>query len=326
MPDRIRYRKLPGHRRGFIRGSSVWLGPDHLLAVHSLRFREEYKRYYFRDIQAITIARAPRFHLSTRAAFIGYWWVVAFAALFRVPHGMQAVSAIGIALIAAWVYVSALCSCTCKIHTAVSQDRLPSVYRTWVARRFLQAVETHVYAIQGRLEQPLPDLEAVPIGPAKTSTVNAPSPMTMPPLPPRQRALSFPLLTGLLLANSLWNWLQIREVVPGSSLVSNGAALLEIVVAILIVVQHQRQKAGAAQQKLAIATLLGIGLFFYGTFMWAAVAAGIRTATRQAVDTAPMTHLSAQLNFAATLVLGLAGLAILILDKPASQEQGGRIS
>ena len=45
MADRIHYRKLPGHRRGFFRSSSAWLGPDYLLAVNSIRFREEYKRY-----------------------------------------------------------------------------------------------------------------------------------------------------------------------------------------------------------------------------------------------------------------------------------------
>ena len=58
-------RKLPGRRRGFLFGSSVWMGPDHLLLVKSARFREDYKRFYFRDIQAIVTAGAPRFHLST---------------------------------------------------------------------------------------------------------------------------------------------------------------------------------------------------------------------------------------------------------------------
>ena len=27
------YRKLPGRRRGFLKGASVWLGPDQILAV-----------------------------------------------------------------------------------------------------------------------------------------------------------------------------------------------------------------------------------------------------------------------------------------------------
>ena len=71
------YRKLPGRRRGLIRGASVWLGPDHLLAVRSWRFREEYKRYYLREVQAIVVANAMRFHVSTRAIAIAAMWLIA---------------------------------------------------------------------------------------------------------------------------------------------------------------------------------------------------------------------------------------------------------
>src|SRR5580658_7114351 len=64
------YRKLPGKRRGFLNVSSVWAGPDHLLLVRGSRFREEYKRFYYRDVQAIAVARGPRFHLSTRSGLL----------------------------------------------------------------------------------------------------------------------------------------------------------------------------------------------------------------------------------------------------------------
>src|SRR5919108_843136 len=40
--------------------SSLWLGKDHLLNIDSNRFTEEYKRFYFRDIQAITIRKTKR--------------------------------------------------------------------------------------------------------------------------------------------------------------------------------------------------------------------------------------------------------------------------
>ena len=77
-PDAGQYRKLPGHRRGFLRGASLWLGSDHLLSVKSLRFREEYKRFYLRDVQAIVVAQCPRFHLSTRSSAIACLWVAVF--------------------------------------------------------------------------------------------------------------------------------------------------------------------------------------------------------------------------------------------------------
>ena len=37
MTNDARYRKLPG-RRGLFGGASLWLGPDHLLSVKSVRF------------------------------------------------------------------------------------------------------------------------------------------------------------------------------------------------------------------------------------------------------------------------------------------------
>src|SRR5213593_2882508 len=40
--------------------SSLWLGKDHLLNIDSNRYTEEYKRFYFRDIQSITIRKTKR--------------------------------------------------------------------------------------------------------------------------------------------------------------------------------------------------------------------------------------------------------------------------
>jgi len=59
------YRKLPG--RGFRKRSllevsrmlcTLWLGKDHLLLVDSLGgYSEDYKRFYYRDIQALIIRK-----------------------------------------------------------------------------------------------------------------------------------------------------------------------------------------------------------------------------------------------------------------------------
>ena len=40
--------------------ASLWLGPDHLLCVDTNGYSETYKRFYFRDIQAITIRESAR--------------------------------------------------------------------------------------------------------------------------------------------------------------------------------------------------------------------------------------------------------------------------
>ncbi len=48
------YQRLPGKKKGFLIGHhTLWQGPDHLLQIYSRLGVEDYKRFYFNDIQAI---------------------------------------------------------------------------------------------------------------------------------------------------------------------------------------------------------------------------------------------------------------------------------
>jgi len=317
----VRYRKLPGHRRGFLRSSSVWLGPDHLLAVTSLRFREEYKRYHLRDIEGIVIANRPRFHLSTRAAVVGVLWLFQFPAWYAAPHGPAIVGAIGVALAAAWIYISAACSCTCRIHTAVSQDSLPSVYRTWTARKFLLAVEAEISKVQGVLDKSIREIDMDGIGIGESAEPVA----SLDPIPspqPTRVALSFYLLLAAMFADAFWHWFNLQHPLRWARFVSSPLGLSEIGLAIFVLVQYRQKRGRPAQQKLAIATLIATGLVFYGSIIGTAGYTAARTAaTRpQLVDTQPIVRFTEQINFGITLVLGISGLAILFLDKPAEPE------
>src|SRR5262252_7141323 len=40
--------------------SSLWLGKDHLLVIDSSGYTETYKRFHFRDIQALVLCRTDR--------------------------------------------------------------------------------------------------------------------------------------------------------------------------------------------------------------------------------------------------------------------------
>jgi len=61
------YRRLPG--KGLKRGSlisftriraTLYAGKDHLLSVYNSVYEEEYRRYYYKDIQALVIRKTPR--------------------------------------------------------------------------------------------------------------------------------------------------------------------------------------------------------------------------------------------------------------------------
>ena len=52
--EKSSYKRLPGKKKGFLIGyHTLWLGDDHLLQIYSRLGVEDYKRYYFDDLQAI---------------------------------------------------------------------------------------------------------------------------------------------------------------------------------------------------------------------------------------------------------------------------------
>src|SRR5580693_8418278 len=132
-----RYRRLPGRRRGIGSSSSLWLGSDHILLVKSSWFRERYKRFYLRDIQAITVARCPRFYVSWPVLALALiWFLPGLGMLFASSKTQMAWGAGAIVIVFGWLAVSLATSCRCRLYTAVSHDDLPSLYRIWTARRF----------------------------------------------------------------------------------------------------------------------------------------------------------------------------------------------
>jgi len=334
VADRIAYKKLPGHRRGFFRGSSVWLGPDHLLLVKSMRFREEYKRFYFRDIQGIVIARKPRFHISTRSAWLGSLWLIALAMFYRASNGQPVIWSIAAVLILAWIYISAAASCTCRIFTAVSRDDLPSVYRTWVARRFLRAVEPRIQAAQAAWESvPAEALEEQQLGPREApspeaAAVETPAPTTgvVKADPDRglsPHAVSFYCLLAGLLADAATQALTLYRNVVFAPKFASAMALLVVAGAVLVLVQYRRRKVRRGQQRLAIAALVSMGLLYYVRFVALGALAGARAAaTKQAVSVDYMAGgpLAGQIEMGVTLLLGLAGIALLFAGRMEKSE------
>lgn len=56
----MKYKRLAGRKRGLGKQYALWLGDDHLLAVESTGYSEEYTRYYLKDIQALITRRTAR--------------------------------------------------------------------------------------------------------------------------------------------------------------------------------------------------------------------------------------------------------------------------
>jgi hypothetical protein len=151
--EKIQYRRLPGKLRGIFHTASLWLGDDHLLAVSGWRFTEDYKRFYYRDIQAVVMTYAPRFVvpvpwlLAVLAAGITALFASGASVSWLVDGCIALLVVLGLYLL----IVNLTQSCRCRVQTAVSREELPSLYRMWTARKALAILERRIAEVQGTL-------------------------------------------------------------------------------------------------------------------------------------------------------------------------------
>jgi hypothetical protein len=136
-------------------GQRLWLGADHLLVITSQFLTERYKRFYFPDIQALTITRT-----STGVVFNAVFAVV--AALFAVWAGaaylalewdlvpVSILSGISV-LFLLLLGLNALLgpTCNCYLYTAVHFEEIYCLGRLRRARRVLGLLRTVIEPVQG---------------------------------------------------------------------------------------------------------------------------------------------------------------------------------
>jgi hypothetical protein len=318
-----RYRKLPGSRRGIFRGGSLWLAPDHLLAVRSMRFREEYKRFYLRDVQAIVIAAVPRFHVSTLEILIAVLWLSLWLG-FRDSSPWAPIVLWTAALGAAgtWLYVSVACSCRCCICTAVSWDEIPSVYRSWTARRFLREVNPVISTLQGVLQGDWPEaLETQHVGPPGNMPAQPGKGIAPPRTGLRVRTMITDLFIGTLLADAAVHAALLAYRSTALQWTGYTLNVVEVTVACAIFLQAHRKQIKPAMRRLAIATLMVLGGLYYARPLLAGLAESAKTQTRghivvsSGLISLPASRLFHQVEIGANVILAMAGLAILLMDR-----------
>ncbi len=174
---------------------SLWLGADHLLGVDSGGFTENYKRFYFRDIQAIMIEKT-----KTGQIWNYIWGVAVFITLVsaianRSPgplsqwNGDDAVGTIvfgGFATLFALFFVINLLlgpTCKCYLRTAVQIEEIPSLRRLHRARKILERIRPLITTAQGGGLSPQIIAEKMR-APAQPPAATAAAPAESPDLPP----------------------------------------------------------------------------------------------------------------------------------------------
>ena len=154
MKSPIKYQRLPGHGWTWTGPARLWLGEDHVLLVLNHCFHERYRRFFFADIQAVTVCR-------THA---GKVWTAVWAMMFlffggialMVPAGVATVVLASMAAPFGLLLLGNIAlgpTCSCYVWTAVQTERVSAITRVRTARKFLERVQPKITEAQG---QPTP--------------------------------------------------------------------------------------------------------------------------------------------------------------------------
>jgi hypothetical protein len=145
------YRKLRGRSSKMGATCRLWLADDHLLSVRSSGYTEDYKRFFFRDIQAIVISQTFTDKVysvifgticvvcTPLAATQGPGWNIFWGTLFVIFAALLGVNI--------WRGPTA----NCKIRTAVQTEELPSLNRLRLAEEVVRQIKPLIEQAQGRL-------------------------------------------------------------------------------------------------------------------------------------------------------------------------------
>jgi hypothetical protein len=157
------YRRLPGRKAGFLSYCRLWLGADHLLLVRTTGFSEEYKRFYFRDIQAVVIRKTKRhkiwgwmfgilFGLCAVVLIVGFFDMSGRSIQSSDIFGLIVWGAPAVACLA-FLYLNFVFGpgCICHIRTAVQTEELSPLKRFRTARKVLESLKPSIEKAQGPL-------------------------------------------------------------------------------------------------------------------------------------------------------------------------------
>ena len=313
------YVKLPGRRRSLWNGSSLWMGSDHILLVRTHWFREEYRRFHLRDIQAIVTAKCPNYFVSGPMVLLGIAWL--FGGMFATvgPPGSGIIWLIGaLAMVATWLGLSLGSSCRCRLYTAVSSEELPSLYRTWTARRFLETVRPQIEAVQGSVSGDWAQAEASAVGPAIPGGAPevSPGPMIYPEQAPAKQIIghtwvSDVLVVSLLVA-AIEDFLTVRMASRLWTTVAMVLLLVQLSAAVAVLIQSRRRAISTGLKNIAMTALILLAVMFYiQNFTYTFVATVNQVPVANKTVPAPMITIH-YIEDAILAVLGLIGAALTV--------------
>ncbi|HSY19496.1 MAG TPA: hypothetical protein VK815_14230 [Candidatus Acidoferrales bacterium] len=157
------YRQLKPGGAGLFGVSTFWLAPDHLLVVEVSGYVEKYRRFYFRDIQALIVQQTS----------LRLWWSLGLGACITVLLGILMLVTLGSSSAdpaTVGVFIAfMLClgvpllinilrgpTCTVSVRTAVQTQKIPNLTRRNKAGKLVELLKSAIAAAQEAPPAPAP--------------------------------------------------------------------------------------------------------------------------------------------------------------------------
>jgi hypothetical protein len=316
MTTGSQYRRLPGRSGLFIR-NALWMQPDHVLRVRRYPFSEEYRRYYFTDIQSIVLTELP-----STGAYYGYAIAAALVLIAgALASALHYVLAVLCVLMALPVFLISLRrrNCAFFLKTLVSTEELPSLRRINAAHRSVAMLKAEIQRVQGELSPETLDTQRASIGPSAAAAVK--------PDIPHYDGLVHWILFGLVLvrgviaaivvAGRLYGW----QLSMFAGALSAGVLLMALIAAVK---QYKTDLARGVRRLVyavlgwyALSTVASLAVSIYIGILFGSKGPRTPIDTSAVLEHPAMRYLQFS-NVAALLLIGCAGLILLWLHQGAT--------
>jgi hypothetical protein len=150
----VAYTRLPG-KKGFFHKFTLWLAEDHILAVESNYYTEIYKRFYFKDFQALIVRKTDSLSLITGiiAAIMCVFLIILLAGIARHNRGLTIFASVFLLSLTIKLAVHLIrgTTCACHLKMPLAVHELPSLCRMKYARLVLEQLTPLVQKFQGTM-------------------------------------------------------------------------------------------------------------------------------------------------------------------------------
>jgi hypothetical protein len=284
-PDMARkerkYKRMPGRPFAPFEVRSLWQGPDHLLWVETVFFKEYYKRFSYADIQSIILQRT-----DAHVLWSCIWGILALICgliaflVTDTPFISGFLTMLFLMLLGANVVLGP--ACTVYLQTAAQVQKISSLKRVKTARKAMARIKALVEAAQGAWDDRNSGMKATPS--SVPSPANQASSAGMPAgtlIRSMEAAVTAPfkpllhqILFGLLLALGVMGTIQLQlRNLPMATL----ETLLHLVAQVMVIValtRWHRLTAGTLINKInwvalvfiTLFTIIGYGLYLAASF------------------------------------------------------------